>query len=128
MPIHVFDKLNKRIKSNLRYSNSSNYINSVEDKYEYELKPIRIPNCIIVFIALSSALLLSVLINLLYRKIKKKQISQTRKTKFNRPIREVWANPDIGDTNNIITFDEEIYTNDQCSNERIKACEFEYVK
>ncbi|KXN65095.1 hypothetical protein CONCODRAFT_13440 [Conidiobolus coronatus NRRL 28638] len=117
LPIHIYDITSKKMRSKLRYSNSSNYSDSIEEKYEYQIYPINIPNHAIVYIAASCTLVLGILIYLLYRKVKNSSIFKNGKNKSNEPIREVWANPDIYNTNNIIKFEENsssiaLYSND----------------
>ncbi|KXN67913.1 hypothetical protein CONCODRAFT_19313 [Conidiobolus coronatus NRRL 28638] len=95
MSIQVYDLPSKRMKSTLRSSNVKNIRES--DNI--------IPTYAIVLIALGLALLLLSLSYLLYHKIKKNSSSKNNKIKYKGPIREVWSNPDIDNTDNIIMWD-----------------------
>ncbi|KXN65321.1 hypothetical protein CONCODRAFT_13125 [Conidiobolus coronatus NRRL 28638] len=117
IPIHVYDLNSKRMKSTLRLSNSSNGVDSIMDSNEAHYKSKIFPNYAIVLITISCAVLLSAFTYLSYRIIKKNSISKNCKTKSNGPIREVWADPDIYNTNNIINFDENNRSNALYSNE-----------
>jgi heme/copper-type cytochrome/quinol oxidase subunit 2 len=98
--------ISKRIKSTLRLSNSSNDTGSLKEKNEEQNLGKILPTYAIILITISCAVLLLALIYLLYHKYKKNHSSKNIKPRHNEPIREVWANPEIDITNNIITFDE----------------------
>jgi hypothetical protein len=91
-PILVFDLLSQKMKSTLRVSSTSSIKNF--DK--------SIPTYTIALITLSSIIILLALIYLLYRNNMKKRSSKIRRTEHNGPIREVWSNPDIYNTNGIL--------------------------
>jgi heme/copper-type cytochrome/quinol oxidase subunit 2 len=65
-----------------------------------------LPTYALILITVSCAVLLITFIYLLYHKNKKNSSSKNDKLRHNEPIREVWANPEIDITNNIITFGE----------------------
>ncbi|KXN74856.1 hypothetical protein CONCODRAFT_76599 [Conidiobolus coronatus NRRL 28638] len=99
------------MRSTFRFSNSSSDAESIKEKIEIQNQPRILPTYAIILIVISCIVLFGAFIYLLYRKNKNKSSTKNRKTKFNRPIHEVWASPDMDNTVNIITFDK---TN--CSN------------
>ncbi|KXN74324.1 hypothetical protein CONCODRAFT_14932 [Conidiobolus coronatus NRRL 28638] len=123
IPIHVYDMVSQRMKSTLKLSNSSINTDSTKKKNEKQNQPKTLPPYAIGLISVCCTVLLGAAIYLLYRKTKKNRISDNGKTKTNRPIREVWANPDIDITNNIIAFDENNYPNTLYSNELCQKSE-----
>ncbi|KXN74322.1 hypothetical protein CONCODRAFT_2707 [Conidiobolus coronatus NRRL 28638] len=115
--------VSQRMKSTLRLSNSFNNTDSIKGKNESQNQSKTLPAYAIALIAVCCIVLLGAFIYLLYRKTRKNPISNNGKTKSNRPIREVWANPDIDITNNIIAFDENNYPNTLYSNELCQKSE-----
>jgi hypothetical protein len=97
--------LSLRIKSKLAVSGSSNYADSINQNNELQNQSKTLPDYAIALISVSCTLLMAVLIYLLYHKIKKKPEPKNGKTKRSGPIREVWANPDIDNINDIISWD-----------------------
>ncbi|KXN74851.1 hypothetical protein CONCODRAFT_1916 [Conidiobolus coronatus NRRL 28638] len=105
IPIMVYDMPNKRLKSTLRLSDKSDNADIDTEKSQSQNQSKTLPIYAIVLISISCTVLLAAFIYLLYRKIKNKQKSKNGNTKYSGPIREVWANPDGDNMNNIITFD-----------------------
>jgi predicted PurR-regulated permease PerM len=106
--------ITKTMKSTLRLSNSSNDTDSVKEKNEEQNLEKTLPTyaiTIITIITMSCAVLLVVFIYLLYHKNKKNSSSKNIKPRHNGHIREVWADPDIDNTNNIISLNEESSSN-----------------
>ncbi|KXN66101.1 hypothetical protein CONCODRAFT_12117 [Conidiobolus coronatus NRRL 28638] len=94
-PILVLDLITKRMKSTLR----SSYRSNVKDSDSI------LPPYAIVLIGVGCTALLPAYISLLYLINKKKSNSKNTKNNHSDTIPEVWSNPDIDNTNNIITWD-----------------------
>jgi hypothetical protein len=109
--IHVYDIPSKRMKSILRLSSSSNNTDSVKEKNEGQSLGKILPTYAIILIAISCVALLITFIYLLYQKNKKNLSSKNTKPRHNGHIREVWADLDIDDTNNIIILNESSSSN-----------------
>jgi hypothetical protein len=99
------------MKSTLRLSNSFNDTDSVKEKNGKQNLGKILPTYAITIITISCAVLLITFIYLLYHKNKKNSSSKNDKSRHSGPIREVWADPDIDNTNNIITLNEESSSN-----------------
>jgi hypothetical protein len=121
-PILAYDVSTGRMKTTLRLSNSSNYNSSIKEENGLQNQSKILPDYSIVLIAISCTLLLAMFIYLFYRKIRKNSVSNNGKIKSNGPIREVWANPNTDNTNNIITFDKMSCSNNHCSNMYQRPC------
>ncbi|KXN74854.1 hypothetical protein CONCODRAFT_1919 [Conidiobolus coronatus NRRL 28638] len=96
IPIAVYEMNSQRMWLYLILPNSWNY-NSDYEKDETQ----NLPTYAIFLIAVSWAVLPGALMILLYYISKSSSNSENDKTEYNGPIREVWANPDINNTNNI---------------------------
>jgi hypothetical protein len=64
-----------------------------------------VANYAIFLIAVGCAMLLLALVYFLYSKYNRKSSYKYRKIRNRGPIREVWSDPDIDNTNNIIMWD-----------------------
>jgi hypothetical protein len=111
IPILVYDIPDKKMKSTLRLSNKSDNVDTYTEKDSSQSQSKTLPAYSIVLIAISCTVLLAAFIYLIYRKIRNRFVSKNGKTKYSGPIREVWADPDPDNINNIIALDK---TN--CSN------------
>jgi predicted histidine transporter YuiF (NhaC family) len=94
------------MKSTSRLSKSSNDNGSVKENNESQNLEKTLHTHAIILIAISCVVLLITFIYLLYQKNKKNLSSKNTKPRHNGHIHEVWADPDIDDTNNIITLNE----------------------
>ncbi|KXN67914.1 hypothetical protein CONCODRAFT_79969 [Conidiobolus coronatus NRRL 28638] len=95
IPAQVYNMYSQRMESTRGLSGELNNKGSGKPMPTYE----------VVFIVLGSAILLHTLSYLLYYKYKKNSSSKNNKIKYKGPIQEVWSNPDIDDSNNIIMWD-----------------------
>ncbi|KXN74320.1 hypothetical protein CONCODRAFT_2705 [Conidiobolus coronatus NRRL 28638] len=106
IPIQIYDLITKRMRSTLRLPDESNnsYTNIEKNQREVQLKILPLHEIVLILVGCS--ILLLVFAYFFYYIINNSSKSKNGMAKYSGPIREVWADPDIDITNNIITLDE----------------------